>query len=439
MLVERNGTGRSRQADFAFLRNRFGHAPSIHSIVGCATAIAVAPLLYAAPLGPGLPSDYFPIATFYQPANAVATTNFAGWKGRGVNTLIGYETQGGEISIDDYTTAAANAGLKIIREPTSSPATDNAPNLVGWLQTDEPDLKDIDPSILNAIYGSLKAANPNRPVLINFAGAFMVPGFAPLRTQAYYMPYIQAGDWVAQDLYPVTGWNQPNAIGAVGQATGTLRGWSNKPTFAFIETSNQRLQSNSTPEALERGPTPSEVRAEIWDAVIHGARGIAYFPQQINGFRYDATPIDVAAEMTRQDAAITGLAPALTSDATPDVTTVNFTNPAIEYVTRSFGGITYVIALNLTNGVVVTDFSAGFSMAASGLAILGGTDILTPNSLNIYSDAFGPYQVRIYAEGAPGAVPLAIPEPSGIAFVSTTALLLARRRRNRVAPAVCTR
>ena len=432
MLVEPIGIARSLPACITLPPARWPRATRAFGIISTSAIAMLAQSLAASPLGVDLPPDYFPIGVFYQPANAVATTTFAGWKGRGVNTLIGYETQGNSISIDDYTSAAAAAGFQIIREPTANPATDNAPNLVAWLQPDEPELRHINPAILNATYATWKVANPTRPILINFAGAFMVSGFAPLKTQAQYAPYIQAGDWVAQDLYPVTGWNQPNALGAVGAATATLRSWSNKPTFAYIETSNQRLQSNSTPEAFERGPTPSEVRAETWDAIIHGARGIAYFPQEINGFRYDATPIDVAAEITRQNAAITGLAPALTSDTLPDVTTVAFTNRAIEYVTRSFGGITYLIALNLSNNTAATDFSAAFTLAQNGLTVLGGSQILSPSGANTFSDVFGPYEVKVYAEGALGAVPLAIPEPSGILMSAAATLLLVRRcRRSR--------
>ena len=434
MLVDPLGIEHSFRARFSS-RSQKGFFSTQRIAMILAVTVLFAPSLTAGPLAVGLPSDYFPIGVFYQPANAVATTTFAGWKGRGVNTLIGYETQGYSISIDDYTIAAADAGLLIIREPNANPATDNAPNLIGWLQPDEPELRGINPATLNAQYATWKVANPTRPVLINFAGAFMVSGFAPLKTQADYAPYIQAGDWVAQDLYPVTGWNQPNALGAVGMATATLHAWSNKPTIAYIETSNQRLTSNSTPEALERGPTPSEVRAEIWDSIIHGARGIAYFPQEIHGFRYDATPIDVAAEITRQDATITGLAPALTSDIVPDVTSVAFTNHSIEYVTRSFGGVTYLIALNLSNISATTDFSANFTQAANGLTILGTNQTLLPIRDNTFSDVFGPYEVRIYAEGGVGFAALAIPEPSGFLCLVMGTLIFRYRFRRLMKPA----
>ena len=397
----------------------------------------------AGPIAPGLPSNYFPIGAFYQPSIPKATTSFAGWKGRGINTLVGYEAQG-TIPIEDYTAAAASAGLYLIREPSADPTRDTDPNVIAWLQPDEPEDTNHTAAELQDTYSQLQVANATliangalsspRPVLINFAGAHMVGGYGGLnwaspKGLSVYGPYIQAADWVAQDIYPVTGWNQPNQLGVVGAATAKLSGWSNKPTFAYIETSNQRLFSNSNPETFERGPTPSEVRFEVWDAIIHGARGIFYFSQSFNGFRYDATPIDVAAEMTKQDAAINGIAAALNSTDTPDVSTVTFGSGSIEYITRSYGGITYLIALNKSSSTLTTTFSANFTMAQNGLSILGTNQTLIGNG-NSFSDTFAPYGVRIYAEGAPGATPLAIPEPGALALIGVAPLLLGRRRRS---------
>jgi hypothetical protein len=278
----------------------------------------------AAPLT-NMPQDYYPLGVFYQPASAVGTTSFAGWKGRGINTLIGYESQSGQVSIDDYTAAAASAGLYLIREPRTDPSTDTEPNLIGWLQPDEPENRGIDPQALQDQYAQLKSINPSRPVLMNFDGSHMVNGykgfsFGSPKAQVDYAPYIQAADWVAQDIYPVTGWLNPAAIGVSGAATATLKTWSGgKPTFAYIETSQQRLFSASHPDWPARGPTPDEFRGELWDAVIHGANGIFYFTQSFTGFRYDATPIDVAQEMIKQNQTLTGLASAINSDDTPGI------------------------------------------------------------------------------------------------------------------------
>jgi hypothetical protein len=433
--------------------------------------LSQAPAARGDALVPTLGDGYFPIGVFYQPAIPLATTSFAGWKGRGVNTLVGYESQGGPaaggVSIEDYTTAAANAGMYLIRQPSADPTQDTNSHIIGWLQPDEPDLKGITPTALQATYNQLQGANAYlisqgvistpRPVLTNFAGAFMTSyglgrpwvgwGASPLGTPgtSNYIPYptyvqgaVAASDWVAQDIYPVTGFGLPNLLGAVGDATTnlinytTVGGGAAKPAFSYIETSNQRLFANSDPTLLVRGPTPSEMRAEIWDSIIHGARGIMYFPQELDGFQYDATPIDNALEMTKQNAAITGIARALNSSVTPDFSTVTFDNGAMEYIVKKVNGVTYLIALNLSNLPLSTTFSMDPGLSIGDLTLLSDNSLVPNLGDNSFNDVFGPYDVKIYAEG-PGIGTgnlLSIPEPACLAVLAAFPLLLRPRRRN---------
>src|SRR3954466_14756821 len=93
---------------------------------GAAAALAckLGGIAQADPLLPSLPQDFFPIGVFYQPAQAFGTTNFAGWRARGVNTLGGWEQQAGSpapATIDDYTTAAVNADRYLIRHAWADP------------------------------------------------------------------------------------------------------------------------------------------------------------------------------------------------------------------------------------------------------------------------------------------------------------------------------
>ena len=131
-----------------------------------------------------------------------------------------------------------------------------------------------------------------------------------------YQAYMKSADWIGNDFYPVTGYNRPDWLWKIGAAVDQLREWSDgKPQFAFIESSPQRpeLDAQNT-----RGVTPDELRGEIWHAVIHGVRGIVYFPQQIGeGFRYDATPQNVALEMARQNKRLAEMQDMLASAMNP--------------------------------------------------------------------------------------------------------------------------
>jgi hypothetical protein len=97
----------------------------------------------------------------------------------------------------------------------------------------------------------------------------------------------------------------------VGQEVTQLRRLAgSKPVFVFIESG-----------AFAAGNpviTPDQFRGEVWEAIIHGARGIFYFPVQVTPhFKYDVTPPAVAAEMTKQDATITKLADVLQGTINP--------------------------------------------------------------------------------------------------------------------------
>ena len=132
----------------------------------------------------------------------------------------------------------------------------------------------------------------------------------------YKTQMAKAADIVSSDFYPVSVWNRPewidfskpldpkdnyNATGKrlnPGTAIDVLRPWAGgKQQMAYIETSWQ----GPFPTAAAVGVTPSQLRGEVWDAIIHGAKGITYFPQQVAGGNItDATPANVAAEITRQ-------------------------------------------------------------------------------------------------------------------------------------------
>src|SRR3954470_21967671 len=68
-----------------------------------------------------------------------------------------------------------------------------------------------------------------------------------------------------------------------------------KPAFAYIESCNIRITSAKNGTA----PTANEMKAQAWIPVIHGAKGIVYFPLKIGGgFQWDATPPELATAMT---------------------------------------------------------------------------------------------------------------------------------------------
>jgi hypothetical protein len=316
----------------------------------------------------------FIIGVYMQPPDT-----FEVWRLRGINTLVGYESRGGAISNKQWSDAASAKGFYYLRKPSDDLGADaRDPNLLGFMHDDEPDVRKppTDPKRLQDDYAAWKKAAPQLPVFVNFSGGNVLGGNVP---KTLYLDYLKAADWVGNDFYAVTGYNRPDWLWKIGQAVDTLRDWSGgKPQIALIESSAQRL--SWTPRTT-RGVTPDELRAEVWHAVIHGASGIVYFPQQIGaGFKYDATPPRVAVEMALQNKRLGEVAEMLAAPANPPQYAVKCA-PPLEACWRVTGNRLHVIALNFSDAAVNN----------ATIQTKGGS----------ITDSFGPYEAKVFDQQIP--------------------------------------
>ena len=325
---------------------------------------------------------FFPIGVYVQWVDS-----FDKWKGRGINTLVGVP-DGNDANL--WSSEARSKGLKMIRGPVNETADANDPMLIAWDTGDEPELNGTSASEVVADYNRLKAVAPNKPVFVNFAGGFVLEWQGDCNASCYAQ-YLPGADWVSSDIYPVAGWGSSD-IGAVGRAVKTLASWDpNKPQFAFIATGDQNL-----PWAQGLGgPTPDQVRAEIWDAIINGARGYAYFPVGLSPWSWDTTPTNVASEMTKQNGIVTSLAPILQSRINP--TNINATvSTPLEVAWRMSQNEAYFIILNLSDTA-----KSNQSISLDGIGSVGSATVYQENrTVSIINgritDNFAPYAVHIY-------------------------------------------
>ena len=333
------------------------------------------------------PAGFFPIAVWLQPTYLMDQ-----WKAAGVNTLFGYESEGGSVSLAQWNSAAVSKGLYTIRTPGKNAAADRAdPYLLAYMLDDEPDLKNVKVNTLQAQYNALKQLNPNIPVVVNYAGGAVLHWQANV-TSKTYTGYLKATDWVSSDIYPVTGWGLPDRIDAPGKAVTTLmRASGGKPQFAFIETSNQNL--SWVPN--DKGVTGGQFSAELWTAINHGAKGITYFPQQIGGFSYDATPADVLAAMKTQNARITALGGPLSSDYDPATQGMSLTGN-LQGSWRNFGGKSYFIVTNPTDQTLNAGGHLYGIPRGTPSATVNGESRSIPLSNGVFTDSFAPYETHIY-------------------------------------------
>jgi hypothetical protein len=295
-------------------------------------------------------NGFFPIGVFSQPEQS-----FAKWKTRGINTIL--ETPQGHDPVS-WDRAAQAAGLKIIRRPLADPKADiGRKDLLAWSHWDEPDAAGRAPEWTPGFEKTAKewrSIDPKRSIFINFAGPDL--SWFTTRTDSYSTNYasfyprlIATADWIANDLYPSGGWlNQAHQsrrgdVTLVTEPLKILKGMTKKPLFAFIETSE--VEKGNIPGA--RCPTANEVRAQIWLTLIHGVRGLFYFPAVVGkgGFQFDGTPPEIVSEITRQNALITQLAPVLQGEINPSGFAASASGP-VEVGWRKSGASLLIIVVN---------------------------------------------------------------------------------------------
>jgi Ca2+-binding RTX toxin-like protein len=330
----------------------------------------------------------FVIGVWSQP-----TWSFDKWKGRGINTVVGYESMSGTVSIDKFSQEAQNKGLYMIRHPNwQDPSKDRAyKNLLAWMHNDEPDYKGVPADKLVADYRKLKAVDPNKPVFVNFAGSMALWGYGGYK-QADYQKWMAGADWISNDLYPITAHNRAWELDAPGEAVEKLSRWSGgKRQFAVIEASDQEL-----PDHLNYpGVTADQFRAEVFNAVISGATGIIYFPQRIGkGFLFDSMNSSVEVELKKVNSRLAAIGPALMTAENPSGVSMDV-DGALRVTWRKYGGKTYFIVLNNSTQYVSARMDV-HGVNANTTAKVDGENRSVSVKNGQISDGFKPLEAHVY-------------------------------------------
>ena len=233
--------------------------------------------------GPGRASPRFPIAVWLQaPANAarykaIGVNVYVGlWQGPTAEQLDELERQGMPVICAQNEYARAHLDRKII---------------VGWMHGDEPDNAQslgqgrgygppIPPQNIVEDYQQMTARDPSRPVLLNLGQGVAWDGWhgRGVRTNhpEDYTQYVQGGDIVSFDIYPVVH-DRPAVTGKleyVARGVSRLRQWAGDRRIVWNCIECTRI---SNPDVK---PTPQQVKAEVWMSIIHGSQGIIYFCHQ---------------------------------------------------------------------------------------------------------------------------------------------------------------
>jgi len=336
---------------------------------------------------------FFPIGVWQQP-HWLASYH----KGLGINTFfIKGQGSGSDEQLLDTLQAEGMYGILHFNA-----AVQDHPALLMWGLPDEPDQAGTLPSVIQQEYDAIKLADPDHPVALNLTVGFYTDSnfYAPPSWMggnlSYYDAYAAVPDVLSFDIYPVTGWNQPSWLYIPGAATHVLRtqyGQSLKPTWCFVEASDQNL--SWTPPGTP-GPTPAQLRFEVWDAVIRGATAIHYFTIAFNPFTWSSLPPAIEQEMLAVNTEITALKDVILSLEPPiNVTGSEASGKPFDFMVRQAGTTYYLFVANAHMGLTSETLTFTFPQPLSSVAVWGTSQTL-PASGNAFTDTLGPIGVRIY-------------------------------------------
>jgi len=253
---------------------------------------------------------------------------------------------------------------------------------------------------------AFKAEDPTRPFVVCFGQGVINDRFkGRALPREEYPKYLAVVDFIQYDVYPITnaGFVEVDKatgkrrefgekhLDIVGQGVSRLRGWSGgKPVMAWIETGHIKNK--------DVAPTPAQTACEVWDAMVHGARGIGYFSHDFTQKVKPASALARNTEMLAQLKVTNGKLKKLARVIAAPLATEPVTlGDMVIMSTKVVDGETVVLAVNVDGGppgtveIPVAGLKKGMKIEA--LEENGRTLVAEDGKMQ---DDFYPYQEHIY-------------------------------------------
>lgn len=353
--------------------------------------------------GPPTEDSWFPIGVWLQdPRNAVRYQN------AGINLYLGLWEGPTAGQLD----ALRKAGMRVIcAQNTLALSRLEDSTIIGWMHDDEPDNAQalpggrgygppVLPEVIRGNYERMRKADPSRPILLNLGQGVAWDDYIGRGVRRNhpedYPRYVEGADIVSFDIYPAVH-DHPAVAGKlefVARGVERLTAWAgpNRSVWNCIECT--RI---SNPETK---PTPAQVRAEVWMALIRGSRGLIYFVHQFKPTFREAALLDdpeMLAAVTAINRQVRELAPVLNAPSLPEGPTVQSSTPGtlIATMRKRLGKAEYLFAVNLAHRTTRGSFEFQGWPTESPMEVLGES-----RSINLkarrFDDAFEPYGVHLY-------------------------------------------
>lgn len=251
------------------------------------------------------------------------------------------------------------------------------PALLAWYIADEPNGYRLPPAELEAIYNTVRAADPWHPVTVVFTAPFISA-----------VKYSGAMDIVMADPYPIPDLPAKTAGNVAGQLSREFEG--RKPVWIVP-------QAFGGGEHWKREPTVQEIRSMTYQAIVNGARGIQYFIR--HGLNVFPKSVPAWNECGRMAVEIAELTPWLLSDE--EAIPVSVDNADINVTSCLHSGVLMVMAVNTTSTPLRVNLRLKNGYRGDAFVIFENRTVKVQSGLlSDYIQAFGSqvYMIRLRPE-----------------------------------------
>jgi hypothetical protein len=385
----------------------------------------------------------FPIGVWLQSPirQRNGVNNAVNYQGIGINTFLGlWQWPDESWAYPGYSVAVAqalkSAGLKAYAGSGQAAVTwiQNHPEFTstfqGYLLGDEPDMNKVsgDPNLAAASMpnawetagDALRSADPARVRYANFGKGFaldpwvgyhLIPGPAQADD---FAKYTEPTTVVSSDYYAITdpyeALEQHGVWGYGRVVDNTRKNAGGRPVWGFVEASAPFSQGKTANNLAAHMP-PSLINPIVWEMIVHGADGIAYFCHDFSngGMVEDGclTEIDMPQAMKAANASVQRYAGVLLAPEASGTSATSSGSVAVATRTKKVGGWLYVFAMADGNSSYPDGQSVDATITLSGYGN-GTVQVLDENrtlpmTAGKFSDHFDAYGLHIYRVALSGS------------------------------------
>ncbi len=261
------------------------------------------------------------------------------------------------------------------------------PALLGWCVTPRPDKQTMPPEVTANVCRQLRSISPSHLTLMSLASPSLL---------RYYSEF---PDIIAAWSLPVPAAPITSVARMVDAAKEAASDWH--PVWAIIQAAGPAWYNDQSldPEGAGRAPTPAEVRAMTYLALVHGANGLMYYGYDIpaftgtRAFKLPEDAPEIWTELAQINQQLGWLAPVILNGQRRLLTPA--ADGDVHLGAWHYQDGNYIVAVNTSNQGIVTEFTLP-DIEASRLGVMFERRWISAND-GVFNDSFAPHDVHIYS------------------------------------------